>query len=58
MSINLNNIPNGRVLSQRNIRRKSEKCLKKQFGQNVNKDELLTKIANNEVRVIGLITKN
>ena len=58
MSINLNNIPNGRVLSQRNIRRKSEKYLKKQFGQNVNKDELLTKIANNEVRVIGLITKN
>ena len=58
MSINLNNTSNGRVLSQRNIRRKSEKCLKKQFGQNVNKDELLTKIANNEVRVIGLITKN
>jgi hypothetical protein len=58
MSINLNNTSNGRVLSQRNIRRKSEKYLKKQFGQNVNKDELLTKIANNEVRVIGLITKS
>jgi hypothetical protein len=57
MSINLNNIPNARVLSQRNIRRKSEKYLKNQLGQNVNKDELLRKIANNEVMVTGLITK-
>jgi hypothetical protein len=57
MSINLNNIPNARVLSQRNIRRKSEKYLKKQLGENVNKDELLAKIANNELRITGLITK-
>jgi hypothetical protein len=57
MSINLNNIPNARVLSQRNIRRKSEKYLRKQLGQSVNKDELLAKIANNELRVTGLISK-
>ena len=57
MSINLNNIPNERVLSKRNIRRKSEKYLRKQLGQNVNKDELLRKITNNEVMVTGLITK-
>lgn len=57
MSINLNNTPNGRVLSKRNIKRKSEKYLRKQLGQNVNKDELLRKITNNEVIVTGLITK-
>jgi hypothetical protein len=49
---------NARVLSQRNIKRKSEKYLKKQLGQDVNKDELLAKITNNEVRIIGLIAKN
>lgn len=57
MSIKIINPSNARVLSQRNIKRKSEKYLKKQLGQNLNKDELLTKIANNEVRVTGLITK-
>jgi hypothetical protein len=57
MSIKLNNILNGRVLSQRNIRRKSEKYFKKQLGETVNKDELLAKIANNELRITGLITK-
>ena len=57
MSIKLISTSKARVLSQRNIRRKSEKYLKNQLGQNLNKDELLTKIANNEVRVTGLITK-
>jgi hypothetical protein len=57
MSIKIINTLKSRVLSQRNIRRKSEKYLKNQLGQNLDKDELLTKIANNEVRVTGLITK-
>ena len=36
---------------------KMKKYLRKQLGQSVNKDELLAKIANNELRVTGLISK-
>ena len=49
---------NTRVLSQRNIRRKSDKYLKKQFGENMTNEELNRLIDSGQVQVIGLTSKN
>jgi hypothetical protein len=57
MSIKLGIPSNGKVLSKRNIRRKSEKYLKKQLGENTNKEELMRKLDNGEIKITGLISK-
>lgn len=49
---------NTRVLSQRNIRRKSTKYLQKQFGENMTKEEFHRLLDSGQVRVAGLISKN
>jgi hypothetical protein len=49
---------NARVLSQRNIRRKSTKYLQKQFGENMTKEEFHKLLDSGQVQVKGLISKN
>jgi hypothetical protein len=49
---------NTRVLSQRNIRRKSTKYLKKQLGDDMTKEELNRLLDSGQVQVKGLISKN
>ena len=58
MSINLKFSTNAAVLSARNIRRKNTKYLKKQFGEDMTKEEFHRLIASGKVQVTGLITKN
>jgi uncharacterized protein (UPF0128 family) len=49
---------NTRVLSQRNIRRKSTKYLQKQLGEDMTKEELNRLLDSGQVQIKGLISKN
>ena len=48
---------NAAVLSARNIRRKNEKYLKKQLGNDVSKTELDRLVSDGKLQITGLITK-